>query len=140
MKIFPLFFIFAFFYNSALCQNVGFISGQEEVNSYTKTDDFSNTFEINIAPLLNFKSGQKTITFISEKCQAVRLNKNWFITAAHCVDPICNKGCSLQMRLIVGPDYEMDIISQSTSASPQIFIHPGRDIKKNIHISFYLKY
>ena len=132
MKIFPLFFIFAFFYNSALCQNVGFISGQEEVNSYTKTDDFSNTFEINIAPLLNFKPGQKTITFVSEKCQAVRLNKNWFITAAHCVDPICKKGCSLQTRLVVGPSYEMDIISQSTSTSPQIFIHPGRDIKKNI--------
>ena len=132
MKKIFLLFTFTVFSCLVFGQSVGFISSEEEVNTYTDTADFSNTFEINIAPLVQIKPGQKSISFTATKCQAVRLSKSWFITAAHCVDPICEEGCNLQARLIVGKNYEMDIISQSTKSSPQIFVHPQRDIKKNI--------
>ena len=127
-----LFLIFAVFSCFAFGQSVGFISSEEEINSYATTDDFSNTFEINIAPLMQIKPGQTEIKFTASKCQAVRLSKSWFITAAHCVDPVCNDGCNFQVRLLVGKNYEMDIIGQSTPSLPQIFIHPDRDKQKNI--------
>ncbi len=129
-KVF-LFFIFTLFCSAAFCQNVGFISSEEEINSYATTDDFSNTFEINFAPSLQLKPGQQ-ITFKATKCQAVRLSKSWFITAAHCVESTCKNGCDFQTRLIVGKNYEMDIIGTSMPKSPQIFIHPDRDINKDM--------
>ena len=127
-KVF-LFFIFTLFCGAAFCQNVGFISSEEEINSYATTDDFSNTFEINFAPLNPVRQGN---SFKATKCQAVRLSKSWFITAAHCVEETCQNGCDFQTRLIVGKNYEMDIIGQSTPKSPQIFIHPGRNAKKDM--------
>ena len=130
MKKFFLFFIFALFIYPAFGQSVGFISTEEEINTYATTDDFSNTFEINFAPKTKIKPGQKT--FQATKCQAVRLSKSWFITAAHCVEEVCKNGCDFQTRLIVGKNYEMDFIGQSTKNAPQIFIHPDRDAQKNM--------
>lgn len=128
-----LFFIliFSFLFFPTFSQNVGFISSEEEINSYATTDDFSNTFEINFAPPTKFKPGQKT-TFTATKCQAVRLSKSWFITAAHCIEDACKNGCDFQTRLIIGKNYEMDVISQSTPKAPQVFIHPDRDEKKDM--------
>ena len=133
MKKVFLSFIFLTLVCAAFCQSVGFISSAgEEINSYATTDDFSNTFEINFAPLVQIKPDTKQITFKNSKCQAVRLSKSWFITAAHCVEDVCQNGCNMQTRLIVGRNYEMDIISQSTKTSPQVFIHPNRNAKQNI--------
>lgn len=132
MKKLFLILTFTLFTYPAFCQNVGFISSEEEDNTYTTTDDFSNTFEINFAPLVQLNKNQKSISLNATKCQAVRLSKNWFITAAHCVDSICENGCSFQTRLLVGRNYEMDIISQSTKSSPQIFIHPDRNPNNNL--------
>lgn len=124
MKRIFLFLIFTFFISPSFCQNVGYIYTEKEINTYATTDDFSNTFEINLAPSRNNVSTRKVKT---NKCQAVRLSKSWFITAAHCVENICENGCDFQTRLVVGNNYEMDIISQSTPKSPQIFIHPYRE-------------
>ena len=132
MKRLFLIFIFIFSVYPVFSQNVGFVSAEEEINTYATTDDFSNTFEINFADKsANIASKQNT-TFAATKCQAVRLSKSWFITAAHCVEETCKNGCDFQTRLIVGRNYEIDIIGQSTPKSPQIFIHPHRDIKKNM--------
>ncbi|MBQ4493011.1 MAG: trypsin-like serine protease [Elusimicrobiaceae bacterium] len=132
MKRFCLLAIFTFFLNIGFCQNVSIISsGEPEINTYATTDDFSNTFEINFAPLMQIKPGTK-ISFTATKCQAVRLSKSWFITAAHCIEEVCQKGCNFQTRLVVGKNYEMDIISQSYPKAPQVFIHPLRDINKNM--------
>ena len=35
-------------------------------------------------------------------CQAVRIHKNWFLTAAHCVEVCQHKSCNLRMMLAVG--------------------------------------
>ena len=36
-------------------------------------------------------------------CQAVRIHKNWFLTAAHCVSPCKNYECTLRLWLAIGP-------------------------------------
>lgn len=131
MKRFCLLGIFVLFFGTGFCQNVGFVSsGEPEINTYATTDDFSNTFEINFAPKTKIMPGQRT--FQATKCQAVRLSKSWFITAAHCVEEVCKNGCDFQTRLVVGKNYEMDIIGQSTPKAPQVFIHPLRDVNKNM--------
>jgi hypothetical protein len=56
------------------------------------------------------------------KCQAVRLNKEWFLTAAHCLQGPCAKGCSIQARLIVHKDYELDMQAEHTSVMDSPFI------------------
>ncbi len=122
-----LFLVCTLFISPSFCQNVGFISTEKEVNTYTTTDDFSNTFEINFVSAETKKNKTKNQKYLDTvKCQAVRLSKSWFITAAHCVETVCKNGCDYQTRLIVGRTYEMDIISQSDPKNPQVFIHPQR--------------
>ena len=134
-KIF-LFFIFSVFCCTAFSQSVGYITHEKEINTYATTDDFSNTFEINFVSDETKKNKTKNQKYIDTvKCQAVRLSKSWFITAAHCVETICKNGCDYQTRLIVGRNYEMDIISQSSAKHPQIFVHPERNL--NNHLSTY---
>lgn len=92
---------------------VSFISITDE-NNYTSTKDFTNTYEINLN-----RHGSKEIS----KCQAVRLSRNWFITAAHCINiPCINSACSFQARLIVGPNYEADFTTtHAKKLSKKIF-------------------
>lgn len=99
MKIKILFFISSFFLITSLHAEVSFVTVTNE-KSYNSVKDFTNTYEININ-----KHGSTEVA----KCQAVRLAKNWFITAAHCVKDACSYGnCSFQARLIVGHNYEAD--------------------------------
>ncbi len=90
--------------------------------SYKSADDFNNTFEINV-----HKEGETSMA----KCQAVRLNKTWFITAAHCVKPICDSACSIDARLIIKDRYEMDISVDHTPTRPAVFIHERTTLNKN---------
>ncbi|MCR5504798.1 MAG: trypsin-like serine protease, partial [Elusimicrobiaceae bacterium] len=83
----------------ALTAGVDFIRITDE-DQYKSVKDFTNTYEINF---------NRHHTKDLLKCQAVRLSKNWFITAAHCVSDVCiNHDCSFQARLLVGPNYEAD--------------------------------
>ena len=78
---------------------VDFVTISDE-EQYKSVKDFTNTYEININ-----QHNTKEIL----KCQSVRLAKNWFITAAHCVNNVCTQNdCSFQARLLVGPNYEAD--------------------------------
>ena len=92
---------------------VNFVTVTNE-ESYSSVKDFTNTYEINLN-----KHGANNVV----KCQAVRLAKNWFITAAHCVEEPCSNGaCSFQARLIVGPNYEVDFTTtQDKKLSKKIF-------------------
>ena len=97
---------------AALMAEVGFFTITNE-ESYNSVKDFTNTYEINLN-----KHGAKDIV----KCQAVRLARNWFITAAHCVKEVCSGDCSFQARLIVGPNYEADFTTtQAKGFSKKIF-------------------
>ncbi len=88
-------------------------------NSYSKAADFSNTFEININ-----QHGKSQIS----KCQAVRLDRNWFITAAHCISPSCDENCSIQARLLINKNYEMDLTATHTQKKPIIFMCPKSNV------------
>lgn len=101
-------------------QGVSYITVTNE-ESYKTASDFSNTYEVNIN-----QHGLKTIS----KCQAVRLDKNWFITAAHCVEPMCDKACSIQVRLVVKSNYEMDITTTHKPDNPKVFKNPKSNVAK----------
>ena len=112
MKIKILLFIIFISLIALVQAEVSFVSVSNE-KSYSSVKDFTNTYEINLN-----KHGSKDIV----KCQAVRLAKNWFITAAHCVKDVCAENCSLQARLMVGDNYEADFTTtQSKKLSKKIF-------------------
>ena len=113
MKIKILLFILFLSFLTSVKAEVNFVVISNE-KSYSSVKDFTNTYEIN----LNKHKSNKII-----KCQAVRLAKNWFITAAHCVKKNCeNSECSVHARLIVGPNYEADLTTtQGKKLSKKIF-------------------
>lgn len=59
-------------------------------------------------------------------CQAVRIHKNWFLTAAHCVYTACSgsQPCTVQITLAEAELRQTVRIYHSTS-SQQVFIYPG---------------
>lgn len=105
--------------STSLNAEVNLLSVSDEA-SYSNASDFTNTFELNF-----HKTGSAQIG----KCQGVRLRRNWFITAAHCVENICAGACSVQARLIVGTNYELDL----RTSSPRIYKQnkQSKDSKKN---------
>ncbi|MDR1684773.1 MAG: trypsin-like serine protease [Elusimicrobiota bacterium] len=98
----------------APAQGVSYLTVTDEAQ-YQDTGDFTNTFEIQI-----FQAGSKE----AAKCQAVRIAKEWYITAAHCV-AACAQGCSVVARLAVTPQYEMRALVTNTARRPRVFLHPG---------------
>jgi len=113
-----LFLFFMFFCSFSAFAGVDFITVTNE-NSYKDSSDFNNTYEININ-----KHGLNTIS----KCQAVRLDKEWFLTAAHCVEPNCDVACSMQVRLVVSGNYEMDVTTTHSPSFPKVFKNPKSNI------------
>ncbi len=59
-------------------------------------------------------------------CQAVRLHKNWFLTAAHCVYSACSgsQPCTVQITLAEAELRQTVRVYHSTS-SQRVFIYPG---------------
>ncbi len=113
MRIKILLFILFISLIALVQAEVSFVSVSNE-KSYDSVKDFTNTYEINFN-----KHGSQDVV----KCQAVRLAKNWFITAAHCVKAPCEDGaCSFQARLMVGRNYEADFTTtQGKKFSKKIF-------------------
>ena len=105
-------FLLCFALSPYLIAEVSFVNVKNE-ESYNSAKDFTNTYEINL---------NKHNTGELVKCQAVRLARNWFITAAHCVKNACESGCSFQARLLVGPNYELDFTAtHANKFSKKIF-------------------
>lgn len=103
-----------------LLAQVSFLSVTDE-DKHTQKEDFWHTFEYYIiAP-----DGQ------AGKCQATRIAKNWFATAAHCVADRCQNGCTLRMDMLEQP-ISFFISAQHTPKNRAVFIHPLYDPKKNI--------
>lgn len=92
---------------------VSVISVTDEDKHATK-DDFSHTFEYYILPLGGGAGG---------KCQATRIGRRWFATAAHCVTPLCDNGCTLEVDLLEQPLSARAGV-QHSAKKPVVFVHP----------------
>lgn len=65
---------------------------------------------------------------MATQCQAVRILPKWYLTAAHCVSPYCDKECTITANLLQG-ELQASASIQHTSASPHVFVpaayHPN---------------
>ena len=104
---------------------VSVISVTDETKHSTKKD-FYHTFEYYIS------SGNQT-----SKCQATRISKQWFATAAHCVAELCQKNCTLRMDLLEQP---ISALAETvhTVKKPTVFVHPDFSPKKFVSNDFAL--
>lgn len=96
---------------------VSVISVTDE-NKHATKEDFYHTFEIFIYPIDKSQPS---------KCQATRIHKRWFATAAHCVYQKCDNGCRVEMDLLEQP-YSVLASVQHVPAGKQkklhVFMHP----------------
>lgn len=60
----------------------------------------------------------------SYRCQAVRIAPKWYLTAAHCVRPYCDKECQITVQLLQGP-LQASARLMHTSAAPRVFVPPA---------------
>lgn len=90
--------------------------------AYLDVRNYNNTYEINV-----HKKGQNT----EAKCQATRLNRDWFLTAAHCVKPLCDDECVVSAKLLTLPKYRLDIQTSHNNSSPTVLVHERTAINKN---------
>ena len=104
---------------------VSVISVTDESKHSTKSD-FYHTFEYYIS------SGNQT-----SKCQATRISKQWFATAAHCVAQLCKKNCTLRMDLLEQPISALAETVHSVK-KPTVFVHPSFSPKKFVSNDFAL--
>ena len=92
---------------------VGVLSVSDE-NKYETKEDFYHTFEY----FISNSAGQ------GAKCQATRIGRRWFATAAHCVAELCREGCTLQLDLLEQPVSALAAVTHSPK-KPAVFIFPG---------------
>lgn len=112
----------------SLRAEVSVISVTDEDKHSTKAD-FAHTFEYYILPL------DKTPSSVS-KCQATRIGRRWFATAAHCVTS-CQNGCQIQMDLL---EEEISAFAsvEHTLKKPAVFSMPGYSSKTFVKNDFAL--
>ncbi|MDO5764787.1 MAG: hypothetical protein Q4P84_03675, partial [Elusimicrobiales bacterium] len=103
----------AFLCACAAFSQVSVISVTDE-NKHSKKEDFFHTFEYYILPLGRPAGG---------KCQATRIGRRWFATAAHCVTPLCDNGCTLEVDLLEQPMSARASV-QHSAKKPAVFVHP----------------
>ena len=100
---------------ASLRGEVGVIAVTDEDKHSTKAD-FAHTFEYFIIPL------DKTAVSAG-KCQATRVSRRWFVTAAHCVTS-CQNGCQIQMDLLEAQVSALAGVKH-TPKNPAVFSMPG---------------
>lgn len=64
----------------------------------------------------------------AKQCQATRIAPKWYLTAAHCVRPYCDKECIVTVQLLQGP-LQVEAVLRHSNSSPHVFVppayHPG---------------
>ena len=80
----------------------------------------------------------------AKQCQAVRIAPKWYLTAAHCVRPYCDKKCDVIVDLLQGDLYASAIVRHdSNSNRPHVFVpwdyHLGRgkSIRRDLALIFF---
>lgn len=109
-----------------LFAEVGVLSVSSD-DVHSKKEDFWHTFEYYIIS----PAGKTT------KCQATRIEKEWFATAAHCVAVPCQNGCTLRMDLMEQPYSVFASVSHSVK-KPIVFIHPQYNASSPVDHDFAL--
>lgn len=75
----------------------------------------------------------------AQQCQAVRISPKWYLTAAHCVRPVCDKECTVTVNLLQG-SLQAGAWVRHTAADPAVFVprqyRPGN--AKNIRYDIAL--
>lgn len=123
-----IFFHIFFLFCTTLCWGqVSILSVTDEDKHKTK-EDFYHTFEYFIKPA---GGGQQN------KCQATRIGRRWFATAAHCVAQTCQKGCTIQMDLLERPVSALASVTH-TPKKPAVFVHPEYSSKVFVKNDFAL--
>ncbi len=122
-KIFCLCLLFCSVF---LWAEVGVLSVTDE-DVHAKKEDFWHTFEYYVTGADGVRA----------KCQATRVGKKWFATAAHCVEERCKGQCSLQVDLLEQP-YSALASVEHTDKKPVVFIHPEYDSKVPVVHDFAL--
>ncbi len=105
---------------------VGVLSVTDE-DVHAKKEDFWHTFEY-------YVTGSDGVR---AKCQATRVGKKWFATAAHCVVERCKSRCTLQVDLLEQPFSALASV-EHTAKKPVVFIHPEYDPKVPVVHDFAL--
>lgn len=110
-----LFILWAVTSAISLWAEVGTFSVVDE-DKHSKKEDFYHTFEYFIVT-----SGEQSGNI--GKCQATRITRNWFVTAAHCVKSPCKNGCEIQLDLL---EYSPSALARFTHTvkKPIVFVHP----------------
>ena len=108
--------IFMRIFSSAFLSLFLFLCAAEraQAQKYMDVRQYNNTYEINV-----HKPGDKQ----ESKCQAVRLNKEWFITAAHCLLPVCDSECTIKAKLANTDEYEMEMTTTHNALSKAAYLH-----------------
>lgn len=117
-------FLFVFLAACTLQAQVSVLSVVDE-DKHTQKEDFWHTFEYYVIPSQGGQVG---------KCQATRVAKNWFATAAHCVAERCAKGCTLRMDLLEQP-VSAFVSALHTDKNPAVFVHPLYDGSSRIPVA-----
>lgn len=125
MKIIHIFLILGC--ASLAMAQVSVISVTDE-DKYSKKEDFSHTFEYQISSP-HVKGNRK--------CQATRIGKRWFVTAAHCIENICDKECTIRLDLLEQPISAIATLKH-TAKKPAVFKHPQYDASVFVKNDFAL--
>jgi len=131
MRKFLFSFLWVCFIALPLAAEVSVIS-VTDTDKHSKKEDFYHTFEYLIAPI-GQTSGQVG------KCQATRIAKRWFATAAHCVIEKCQQGCEIRIDLVEAKTSAW-VSTTHTPKKPTVFWHPDFTFNTFVKNDFALIY
>ncbi|MBR3632675.1 MAG: trypsin-like serine protease [Elusimicrobiaceae bacterium] len=65
----------------------------------------------------------QNVIFINDKlCQATRIAPNWYLTAAHCLVPLCDQSCRITFQMLTGELRVAAVVNHSRS-DKHVFVH-----------------
>ena len=78
----------------------------------------------------------------AKRCQATRIAPKWYLTAAHCVRPFCDKECMVVVDMLQGEVYASAVVRHKDGHA-RVFVPPtyhpgmGKSIRSDIALIFF---